>query len=349
MERWPAEDLSFDWQQTVLAYGMHRLYAKSGDDRWQGYYRTWLDTAMEERWGDPDDLPEFRSSDGLSPSILAAAAMAEDPAADYQPILDSAEAYLAEVPRSALGAIVHWGPEHILGGNPEVWIDSMFMVGVYLLQQYARTGDDAFVEAWAEQYMVFSEHCRDPDAQLYRHVWDEGAGANIPVEPTFWARGNSWVLVSAAEAIRLAGRDHPALSVVIPLVEAHADALAAVQNDDGSWNTILASPDDDPRNYAETSATALIGSGLLGTGRGIEGGGPHVDRVVAAAVAIQERLVEGADGDLELHGTSLPTNPGDYDYYVDIGQLTDQMTGVGAAIMFLSEVHGIEAPEAPTE
>ena len=340
-ERWPAETLTFDWQQSVLSYGMHRLYSASGDARWRGYYRMWLDTALEERWGDPADPPEFRSSDSLSPSMLAAAAMAEDPSADYQPILDSAEAYLATVPRTSEGAIVHWGPGHLFGDNPEVWIDSMFMVGVYLLQQYARTGDDAFVQAWAEQYLAFSEHCRDPDAQLYRHAWDDGAGQNIPTDATFWARGNSWVLVSGAEAIRLAGRDHPALADVLPLVEAHAAALAAVQNEDGSWNTVLSSPFDDARNYAETSSTALIAYGLLGVGRGLDGGGPHTDSVVRAVLAIQDRLVQGADGATELLDTSLPTNPGDYDYYVGIGQLTNQMTGIGASIMFLSEAHGL--------
>ena len=29
--RWPADVLSFDWQQTVLSYGFHRLHAASGD------------------------------------------------------------------------------------------------------------------------------------------------------------------------------------------------------------------------------------------------------------------------------------------------------------------------------
>ncbi len=326
---------------------MHRLYAKSGDPRWQDYYRTWLDTALVERWGDPDDPVEFLSSDGLSPSILAAAAMAEDPDADYQPILDSAEAYLASVPRTPEGAIVHWGPDHLLGGNPEVWVDSMFMVGVYQLQQFARTGDATHVEAWVEQYLAFSEHCRDLEAQLYRHAWDEGAGQNIPVEATFWGRGNSWVLVSAAEAFRLAGASSET-DEAIELAHAHARALVALQQG-GTWNTVLASPHDDARNYAETSATALIGYGLLGLGDdqdvvGLHRYGHEIERTVAA---VEDRLVEGADG-LELHGTSLPTNPGDYDYYVDIAQLTDQMTGIGAAIMFLSEVHGFQVPARDT-
>ena len=339
-DRWPAEELSFDWQQTVLSYGMHRLHTASGDAEPQGYYRTWLDTALEERWDDPLDPPEFLSSDGLSPSILAVASMAEDPGADYQPILDSADAYLVTVPHTPQGALVHWGPDHILGGNPEVWIDSMFMVGVYRLQRYSQTGDEAFLEAWAEQYLAFAYHCRDAGSGLWWHAWDEGDGENIPEDPTFWARGNSWVLVSAAEAARLAGGDHPALAEVMPLARDHAGALMELQNDDGSWNTVLASPDMDHRNYAETSSTALIGYGLHNLGIGLD---EHIwDRsVVAAAGAIQARLVEGPDG-LELVGTSLPTNPGDYDYYVGIGQLTNQMTGIGASIMFLSEADGFQ-------
>ena len=340
-DRWPAEELSFDWQQTVLSYGMHRLHVATSDPEWRDYHRLWLDTALEERWHDPEDPPEFLSSDGLSPSILAAASMAEDADAGYQPILDSADAYLATVPHTPEGALVHWGPDHILGGNPEVWIDSMFMVGVYRLQRYSQTGDDAWLEAWAEQYLAFAHHCRDEQSGLWWHAWDEGDGENIPEAPTFWARGNSWVLVSAAEAVRLAGRRHPALAEVLPLAESHAAALVALQNDDGSWNTVLASPNLDARNYPETSSTALIGYGLLGLGEEDATGHEYSDAVVAAAGAIERRLVQGVDG-LELLDTSLPTNPGDYDYYVGIGQLSNQMTGIGASIMFLAEVDGFE-------
>ncbi len=335
--RWDAAELAFDWQQTVLSYGMHRLHVASGDDHWSAFYETWLDAGLSTRWADPSDPPHFISSDSLSPAILAATALAADASAPYGPIVETAEAYLADVPRSDAGAVVHWGPDHpLLGGEPEAWIDTMFMVGVYLLQRYAQTGDDAYVEAWAEQYLAFVEHCRDPADHLYRHAWNFGDEVNIPPGPVYWARGNSWVLVSAAEAIRLAGRDHPALVDVLPRYEEHAAAIAALQ-DEGMWHTVLNSPEgDDYRNYLETSATALLAYGLMRS----DAGTPAV--LDAAVDALTLRLEEREDGLLHLVGTSLPTNPGDYEYYVSVAQFDDQLTGVGAMLMFLPEMHGRE-------
>ncbi|MCP4867408.1 MAG: hypothetical protein GY898_01655 [Proteobacteria bacterium] len=338
-DRWVGADLAFDWQQTVLAYGFHRLYSATGDERWQGFYRDWLDAGMAERWDDPEDPPSFVSSDSLSPSILAAAAMAEDSAADYAAIAASADAYLATVPRSDAGAVVHWGPDHpLLGGNPQVWVDTLFMVGVYLLQRYAETGDDAFLDAWAVQYLAFVEHCRDPADHLYRHAWDLDDEVNIPPEDTYWARGNAWVLVSAGEAVRLAGADHPSLTEPLARAAEHAAAIAAVQ-DEGMWRTVLNSPQgDDYRNYRETSATALIAFALLQLGGD--------EAAIAAAVdAVEAQIVTSETGAAQLIGTSLPTNPGDYEYYVSVDQFPDQMTGIGAALMLLSDVHGRERPQ----
>lgn len=336
-QRWDPEQMGFDWQQTVLSYGMHHLSVGSGDDHWAGFYETWLDVALAERWGDPDAPPHFISSDSLSPSILAATALAADAAAPYGPIVATADAYLATVPRSDAGAVVHWGPDHpLLGGDPEAWVDSMFMVGVYMLQRFAQTGDDAWLEAWAEQYLAFVEHCRDPDDHMYRHAWNFGDEVNIPPEAVYWARGNAWVLVSAAEAVRLAGADHPALADVLPRYEEHAAALAALQ-DDGMWHTVVNSPEgDDYRNYLETSATALIAYGLRLSAAGTP------ERIDAAVVALGTRLVQWEDGLLHIEGTSLPTNPGDYEYYVGVSQYDDQLTGVGATLMLLTAVHGQE-------
>ena len=337
-DRWEGAELSFDWQQTVLAYGFARLYAATSDEQYRDFYRDWLDAGMQERWSDPADPPRFISSDSLSPSILAALAMAEDPSADYSPILETADAYLAEVPRTSEGAVIHWGPEHpIFGDDPQVWVDSLFMVGVYLVQRGAQTGDATWRDDWAEQYLAFSTHCRDEADDLYRHAWDVDDEVNIPTDDTYWGRGNAWVLVSAAEALRLGGTAPDSVGGAAPLFEQHAAALVELQDGSGAWRTVVNDPRDDAyANYLETSATALIGYALL---QSTETPPASIDAAVEAVIS---RIEEGDDGFVTLTGTSAPTNPSDYEHYVAVDQLDDQMTGIGATLMFLSEVHGRE-------
>ena len=61
-----------------------------------------------------------------------------------------------------------------------------------------------------------------------------------------------------------------------------------------------------------------------------------------AAAFVRRRLAEVCG--LVLIGTSLGTNPGDYDNYVNTITLPDQIVGVGAVLMFLAELDGMDAP-----
>ncbi len=335
--RWPPAALSFDWSQSVLAWGIQRAHDAGAAGREQDYYRTWLDAGLAERFDVPGAQP-FRSSDSMSPSILASLATAEG-AGDYAPILEAAEAYLASARRTDEGgAIVHWGEEHPFGGPRQVWVDSMFMIGMYLLAEADRTGDAGYLDRWTTQADGTALRCRTDDG-LFLHAWDDDAGVNIPDEPVYWARGNAWVLVSAAEAARRGVDRGDAL-------RAHARALLALQRPSGAWLTVLDGPADDGRNYEETSATALIGCGLaVGIAAGALDPAEFGPALAAAVGAVQAQIVIEDDGHHTLLGTSLGTNPGDYDNYVGIATLPDQLVGVGAAIALLAEVDGMERVE----
>ena len=253
-ERWEPDDLGLDWIQTVLAWGHLRADAAFPDGGHDAFGTTWIGGHLADFAG--EDPKTFNSSDSMSPASVAASLMADDASRPYQPVLDAAFTYLADLPRTSDGAVPHWGPEHPLFGDTlQVWVDSQFMVGMTLLQEFRRTGDADLLDTWVTQYDLFSQLCRDPADQLYRHAWDDLAEENIPTEAIYWNRGNSWVLISAAEFLRLAPD--------------HSDAA-------------------------------------------------------------------------RIEGLSFGTNPGDYDNYVDTGVFPDQIVGVGAVLMLLSEAHGME-------
>ncbi len=338
--------LMFDWTQAVWAFGIHRLYATTGDVHWQECYREWMDDALLEEHS-------FDSSDSMSPSIMAATLMLEDDSAAYTAITDQADAYLASAPRLDNGAIAHWGPDSYFPDyTDQIWIDSMFMFGAYLVRMYAWSGDSAYLDLYLEQYTAFSELCRDPTDQLYHHAWDDSEGTNIPASAVYWARGNAWVLVSAAELLNVIEPGSEGWRQIQPLYEAQAQAFLEHQEpDDGLWHTVVNEPQgDDPDNYTETSASALIGYGLL---RGLEAGALEgeiwQDAAVNAAIGIIRRVEERQDGKLGIEGTSFGTNAMEsYEDYVSIEQVDDMMLGYGPAIMLLAEAHGLPIPGEET-
>ena len=343
VERFPAEDLAFDWMQTVWAYGVHRAGLASGDPELQGYGAAWMAASVGDFTG--PDAHAFTSSDSMSPAVIASTVMIEDPAAGLEPIIDAAHAYLDVVPTTEAGAIVHWGEGNTWDfPTDQVWVDSQFMFGVFLVREHERTGERAHLERFVEQYALFSAHCRDAGDQLYRHAYDDASGQNIPTEAVYWARGNAWVLIAAAEALAAMEDGDPLRADLAAQFVAHAEAVLAHQAEDGLWRTVLNDPHDDPENYTETSASALIAYALA---RGIRAGVLDHEAVapqLAAAVAGVEGRIDEKGGALVVEGTSAGTNPGDYDYYVGIVQIDDLILGMGAALMMLAEVDGLEIP-----
>ena len=333
VETWPVQSLPFDWMQTVWGYGLHRLYARTEDARWQAVYAEWMLDNVDDFEG--EDPKAFRSSDSMSPSLLAARAMGEDPSLELSPITEAAHAYLETAPRTDDGAIEHWAEGSAFGEIGQVWIDSQFMFGLFLLAEYERTGERAHLDAWVEQYLLFSELCR-ADGGLYHHAWDDLEKVNIPAEAVYWNRGNSGVLVSAAEMLRTVGPEDEHWDTVQPLFQEQAEATLALQASDGLWFTVLNAAED-PDNYTETSGSALIAYAFaVGLESGALEGEAWQGSVRSAVAGVEGRITD----DLVVEGTSFGTNPGDYDYYLSVAQLDDIILGVGSVVMLLAEVDG---------
>ncbi len=335
IERNPAEVQPHDWMQTVWAWSLLSLAERSGEERYRDYAHAWMDDWLPEVQAELDaGQSPFVSSDSTSPAIIAAAL---DDAA-YAPIIDAADAYIASAPRTDEGAIEHWTEDVSFGVPDQVWIDSQFMLGAYMLERYRTTGDAAWADAFVEQYRLVSQLCRDDADQLYRHAYDDVTDSNIPADAVYWNRGNSWVLYAGVEGLILLGDDAP--DWLAEAVDAHAWAVVDAMDGSGLWPTVLAPPGgDDPDNYLETSGSALLATALA---RGGAAGvlHPDLDQFVAPAVnGVVGMVRQDADGPV-VTGTSFGTNPGDYDDYLSVSQLDDMLLGIGAVVLLLAHADG---------
>lgn len=344
MDRMPAELQPQDWMQTVWGFSLLALGEASGDPAYADYDRRWMTTWLPELEAElAAGEAVFVSSDSTSPAILAAALDEEALA----PIVGAADAYLESAPRTDEGAIEHWTEQAAFGVPDQVWIDSLFMLGQYMLERARATGDVTWLDRFDEQYLLFSELCRDPVDGLYRHAYDDLTDSNIPQDPVYWNRGNSWVLLVGVEALRLHDAlGQPASAELEAQVQAHAQAVVAAQDASGLWTTILAPPGGpDPDNYLETSGSALLAAALA---RGVDGG--VLPEALGAAVApatqaVIDQVEWGDDGPI-VTGTSFGTNPGEYQDYLAVGQVDDLVLGTGAVVLLLATVDGWPDPSA---
>lgn len=343
---WPADVQPGDWMQTVWVFGLLQLHEATGDAAYRDYGRAWMDDQVVDFEGLDGGAGPMVSSDSASPAIIAA--ILDEP--DHQPIRDAADAYLQTVPLTSAGAWEHWTEAAAFGVVDQVWVDSQFMLGQYLLERLrhdpaSTIGGRSAADLFTEQYLLFSQLCRDPADQLYRHAYDDTEGVNIPADAVYWSRGNSWVLFAGVDALVVLGDAAPA--ALSAAVDAHARAIVDAQDPEtGLWHTVLGDPEDDPDDYLETSGSALLAAALA---EGVAAGVLDADlggAVVPATLGVIAAIDDDADGPT-VTGTSFGTNPGQYDDYVGVPVVDDLILGVGAVLVLLARTDGWAVDGSP--
>lgn len=227
------------WADGVALYGLSARIARGDDPEALAAVQGWVDGRLDEGF-------VLTHVNQMAPgwALLALHARTGDPR-----YLDEAEAlaehFVSSHPRSDDGAWLHAGQS--------VWVDTMFMGPAFLAELSAVTGD----LRWRDEAML----------QLERHaawLWSDAGGLYQHGAPTIevtdpdavpppvhWGRGNAWAALATAEVLaRTSGG--PGREALEARLEAHLEALAALQDPGGGWRTRL----DVGDSYLESSATA---------------------------------------------------------------------------------------------
>ncbi|UCH30166.1 MAG: glycoside hydrolase family 88 protein [Myxococcales bacterium] len=337
IESHPPEEEDWDWRSGVLMFGLTELYRVTEDEMLPEYYKAWMDHHIEEGYAD-----RLFWSDGCPPALTAIALLREErePTGDYQQVVDDVLAYLDDEDRALRteeGGISHNGTV----GQRSVWVDSLFMFGM-VLNRWGEASDSNRLDMESDQIVIFADVLQD-DNGFMRHAQD-WPGYD---ESVHWARGNSWVVASLADYLRIRSERGETDSTVEQIFRDHVRAVVAAQDaETGRWLTAMSHPDE-PDNYLETSAGALFAYGLARAYRyGILG---DAERKAAqkAAEGVKQMIRDDGDGPV-LGGVSTFTDPwllrsptGGTDGYLDVPVEDDVNYGIGAVILALIETSGL--------
>lgn len=320
IERHPADTMHWDWGPAVLAYGMLDLYEATGDRKYRKYVEDW----QRHHAG---TFPMIWS-DTVAPAAAAArlARWSCDEAL-LETILRT-RAYLETAPRSLNGGIGHLGV--LQERHPQLWVDSLFMFGSFLMARGELYADTADWDLYAEQILIFAAELQD-EGGLYRHALVNEAP--WPASAVFWGRGNGWVANIVSRFLTMLPKEHPRYAAIAAMEKKFLAAVLATQDASGLWWTVVNHPG---KGYLETSATALFADALR---RGAELG--LIDRAKAEAArhkaleAVRAKVID-VDGKATVTGTSGPTQPGGLDYYIGLPVDDDIHYGVGSVLLLLT-------------
>lgn len=321
MSRHAPESMEWDWGPAVLAYGLLDLYEATGDVRYRNYVDAWA------RFHAPAYRPIW--SDNVAPVASAArlAGWSCDPV--FLGLADQAWDYLLHTaPRTAGGGISHLGI--FASGAPQLWVDSLFMFGSFLIARGDVFADSAAWNLYADQVLIFAGALQDQSG-FFRHALI--GETPVPSEPVYWARGNGWIANILPRFLAVWPKSHPDQPAISRIAGDILSAALGAQDESGLWWTVVDRPG---KTYLETSAAALFADGLVrGAALGLVDATAAKSAYDRAIEAIKGRI-QIVDGAAVVSGTSTGTVPGGFEYYAGVPQTDDIPYGVGAVLLALT-------------
>ena len=318
-------DLKWDWEAAVLMIGVLELHLITGEPAYLAYPKAWVDHHVAEGYS-------IGHSDSCVPAGVAVMLMHLTGDASYQAVIDDALIYMhEEAVRSEGGGLSHLGTLDY----PTLWVDSLFMLGNVLFRLGELQDDDAALDFFGEQFLIFTEALQE-DSGFYTHAdqW-----ITPQTDGVYWGRGNGWVSVAGAWYLRvraLRGEDDPA--VLDAVTRLNAAAMDTQDPGTGLWWTIVNRPD---QTYLETSAAALFAGGMARLWRIGLADDAVLDSIHRAMDGVRSRIVIGDDGAPVVTGVSGPTTVGTFAEYAVIETIDDVPFGVGAVLLALLETSGL--------
>ena len=300
----------WDWPQGVGLYGLYRLQAYYGDNRYQDFFADWYKKNIEK------GLPSknINTTAPLLPLVGMMDGFSEKE--EYEKLcLDRAEWLMHDLPKTIDGGFQHvtsaiGDRNGVILNEQQLWVDTLFMAVLFLQQMGNRYQREDWKQEVVHQFLVHIKYLYEKSNGLFYHGYSFLREDNFG--GIFWARGNSWFTLGVTLFLEAAKDvEDGTLRFVKETFVRHAQALKKLQGEDGLFHTIL----DDPTSYTETSGTAAIAAGLL---RGIRMGLLD-DSFCETADKAVEALCNQIDQDGTVLGVSAGTGVGmDAEHYRNI-------------------------------
>ena len=333
-ERLPPER-RWHYHQGVFLHGMMRLWEKTGESRYLDYAKTYVDRLVDPL----GNLLFARDElDAIMAGLLLFPLHARFGDPRYAAAARKLRGLFDTLNRTSEGGFWHKDKYPY-----QMWLDGLYMGGVFAAV-YARVfGEPALVETVLLQESLMRKHMLDRRTGLLYHAWDESrrapwADRETGCSPEFWGRSIGWYATAVADIADELPADAPARAELGGVLAELLRALARYQDAaTGLWYQVV-DKSDRPDNWPETSCSALF---VYAYARAIRRGWlePAYAEVARKGWAgLLGRLRFDAGGRLVVPDICVGTSAGDYAHYVARPRSDNDLHGVGAFVLACVEV-----------
>ncbi len=261
----PPSKFNWTWMKASLLYTMVKQYDNNTDAVQQKIYLDFVKTAMDKTYKHANGKVPNAVASGLGMAFLYR--VTKD--IKYKKACDKIYSDYLKIKRTKDGAVSH------LPAHRELWDDTVFMIGQFLMELYKATGDEQYLNELFKQISLHREKLQDSTTGLWVHGWDSdhkghfsfGSQLNWANKTTgksaeIWGRGNGWVVVTMADLLLSMPKSNPNWNELAGYLKEMIVNLSQLQDKaTGHWFQLTARPDE-PENYIESSSTAMFAYGI---------------------------------------------------------------------------------------
>lgn len=252
VETVPVSDLGFsswNWPQGVGLNGLFKVALQSQDAALVQVLVEWYETMLKK------PLPR-KNVNAVAPLIALSQLCKTLPRPEWITLCDEwADWVMKDMPRTR-----EQGLQHIVvnADNPgQLWVDTLYMTGLFLASMGMLRGKTEYIEEASRQFLLHIKYLQDRKTGLFFHGWTFEGNHNFGA--VHWGRGNCWFTAAVPDFLEMTGVGGAVREFLVQSLKSQVEALIPLQDSEGLWHTVL----DDPDSYAETSATAGFGYGIL--------------------------------------------------------------------------------------
>ena len=334
----PADQYFWDWgQATYLRSVANRYELGIEQEKMLQYIRR----AMEVNWDKASGIHPNHVVSGFGMAFLARVTGEEK---YRQKALAIYNQYI-HILRATNGGISH------RDDVTELWDDTVYMIGLFLLEMYKLTGDDKYLTEIAFQLKAHAEKLQDKKTGLWYHGWDNDdistddgccmlGWADNPNRRNneFWGRGNGWVAMILANTLHVMPADFAGRAELQAMFVKMMKTLAPLQDSKtGHWRQ-LPIHIKDKDNFLESSCTAMFAYAMtLGIRDGVLPANTFRPMIDKAYAGIEQYSLKPVDKYLTITNVCQGTCIGDKAYYYKRTVVDGTHFALGAAIMFYDQ------------
>ncbi|MEC0330490.1 glycoside hydrolase family 88 protein [Paenibacillus macerans] len=326
------------YHQGVFLCGMELLWEAVQDERYISYIQEYVDDLVDERGNFYFARDEL---DAVQAGLLLFRLYERTGAAKYRIAADKLRNLLLTLNRTSEGG--YWHKDKY---PYQMWLDGLYMAGVFSLKYANAFGDTGLRAEVLHQERLMRKHMKDERTGLLYHAWDESrrmpwADPQTGCSPEFWSRSLGWYGLALAQFFELLPDDEPGRDELVNALQGFVNALIRYQDrESGLWYQVV-DKGERPENWLETSGSCLF---VYTIAKAVQRGIADEEALSAAKKGYEglTRAVEWDDeGRLVLPGICIGTSAGDYDNYVTRPKVNNDLHGVGAFVMACVEMESL--------